>query len=194
MTSDHRPVRTCIGCRQAFPKDEVVRIVASPTGIVIDYREKLPGRAAYVCPRVECISRALGKDMLSRALHTKVAAPTVDDFIERLKTAIVDRIRSLLGMAAKSGSVAAGYSAVRDGLEKGTIKLLLYTGDISDGTRDKIGPLTANIPAMTLFLKAELGALLGRELTGVAGITDSGFARAIEKESARLNGLLNTGL
>ncbi len=46
----HQPERTCIGCRGVFEKDEVVRIVAGPSGAVIDYREKLPGRAAYVCP------------------------------------------------------------------------------------------------------------------------------------------------
>ncbi len=34
----------------------MIRIAAGPLGIVIDYREKLPGRAAYVCPTVECIT------------------------------------------------------------------------------------------------------------------------------------------
>ncbi len=53
----------------------MVRIVAGPPGIVIDYREKLPGRAAYVCPTKECVTKALSKENLSRALHSKVRPP-----------------------------------------------------------------------------------------------------------------------
>ena len=194
MAADHRPERTCVGCRQTFPKDEVVRIVASPAGAVIDYREKLPGRAAYVCPRRECVTRALGKDILSRALKTKTAAPKAEEFIGRLQAAIAERIRSLLGMAAKSNTLAAGYSAVRDALEKGRLELLLYAEDCSVGTREKIASQAGGIASLTLFTKDELGPLLGRELTGVAGISDKGIAAAVGKEAARLNGLRNAGL
>ena len=74
----HEPERTCVGCRGVFNKDAVVRIVAGPPGIVIDYREKLPGRAAYVCPTKECITKALSKENLSRALHLKVRPPEAE--------------------------------------------------------------------------------------------------------------------
>jgi predicted RNA-binding protein YlxR (DUF448 family) len=189
----HQPERTCVGCRGAFNKDDVVRIVAAPPGIVIDYREKLPGRAAYVCPRRECIAKALGRESLSRALRAKVTVPGTGDFIELLKAAIRSRIKSLLLMAAKAGMLAAGYSAVRDGLEKETIDMLLYAEDVSDGTRDKLGPVNPRIEQAVLFTKDELGAMLGRESVGMAGVQDRGFADAIAKEAGRLKGLLNEG-
>ena len=121
----HQPERTCIGCRGVFKKEEVVRIVAGPAGAVIDYREKLPGRAAYVCPRVECIRKALEKQNLARALHLKVRPPETEVFTAALDVAITEKVKSLISMAAKAGALAAGYSAVNDALEKGRVKMIL---------------------------------------------------------------------
>jgi predicted RNA-binding protein YlxR (DUF448 family) len=114
----HQPERTCIGCRGAFSKADVVRIVSGPSGPIIDYREKLPGRAAYICPRRECIEKALSRANLSRALQTNVNVPEIEAFIEALSTTIREKIRSLLPMAARAGRLAAGASAVDDACRK----------------------------------------------------------------------------
>lgn len=193
MAKTHQPERTCIGCRGVFTKGEVVRIVATPGGAVIDYREKLPGRAAYVCPRQDCIRKALGKGALSRALRANVPAPTAGDFTAMLVSAIRGRTRSLLVMAAKAGMLAAGYSAVRDALEKNAVEMIVFAEDLSEGTREKIGPLNERIARATLLSKEELGALLGREAVGVLGIKGKGFAGALTIETERLKGLLNAG-
>jgi len=187
----HHPERTCIGCRRTFKKDEVVRLIAGPEGIIIDYREKLPGRAAYVCPRAECIQTAVIKDNLSRALHVKMRAPSAPELIEHLTGNIKEKIRSLIAMAAKAGMLAAGYSAVDDASSKGRLAMLLYAEDLSDGTKESITIPDATIPRATLFTRDILGGLLNRELIGVIGIMDKGFARAIMKEIERLKGLIN---
>lgn len=188
----HQPQRTCIGCRGVFKKNEVVRIVAGPEGILIDYREKLPGRAAYVCPRKECIDKALSKENLSRALHLKVKAPDSDAFITRLADVVREKIQSLLSMAMKAGKTAAGYSAVQDALDKGRVELLLYASDLSDGTRGKlaIGD-SKEVRSTTLFTRDEFGRFSGRELVGVVGVLDKGFAEALWYETQRLKGLIN---
>ena len=192
MPGHHQPQRTCIGCRQAFSKNEVVRIVAGPNGAVIDYREKLPGRAAYVCPRLECIQKALVRENLSRALHVKITAPEFSAFLELLAGAITEKIRSLITMAAKAGSLAAGASAVDDALQKGRVEMLIFATDLSEGTRGKL-LAGATLPARqaTLFTRDELGQMVGRELVGVIGIIEKGFANAVGIEYARLKGLLN---
>lgn len=187
----HHPERTCIGCRNVFKKDDVVRIVAGPGDIVIDYREKLPGRAAYVCPRTICIEKALSKEGLAKALHTKVRTPSAEEFVERLGAGIEEKIKSLLAMSAKAGKLAAGYSAVRDALEKGRIQMLLYAKDLSEGTKEKVPVPFASFRFATLFSRDELGRLLNRELVGVVGIEDKGLADAIWKETERLKGLIN---
>jgi len=188
----HQPERTCIGCRGVFRKDEVVRIVAGPTGIVIDYREKLPGRAAYVCPRSECIEKALSKESLSRALHCKVKAPAVAEFTALLAASISEKARSLIAMTSKAGKLAAGYSAVHDALEKGRVELVLYAADISEGTREKVDAGKAtHLREATLFTRDELGKIVNRELVGVIAIEDKGFADALWRESERLKSLIN---
>ena len=73
------PVRTCIGCRTARPKDELVRIAATPNrGVCVDPSGHLPGRGAYVCPDPGCYAqlRRRSGTMLRRALRTDDAAGT----------------------------------------------------------------------------------------------------------------------
>ncbi len=178
----HQPERTCIGCRGVFKKDDVVRIIAGPQGVVIDYREKLPGRAAYVCPQVECIKKALGREHLSRAFHSSVRAPGIEAFIAALRANITEKVKSLIAMAAKAGKLAAGYSAVNDALEKDRLEMILYAGDIAEGTRERFSnERAASLPRATLFTRDELGKILSRELVAVVGIEDKGFAGAVLK-------------
>lgn len=189
----HGPERTCIGCRGVFEKDAVVRIVAGPSGIVIDYREKLPGRAAYVCPTVECVTRALSKETLSRSLHCKAGPPKADEFIARLAALITEKIKALIVMSAKASKLAAGYSAVNDAVEKGRVSMLLYAIDLSAGTKEKVAThAAASVRWTALFTREELGTMLNRELIGVIGIEDKGFSNALWKETERLKRLINS--
>ena len=189
----HRPERTCIGCRGIFSKDEVVRIVSSGVGIAVDYREKLPGRAAYVCPKRDCIHQALNRDNLAKALRMKARLPNADELTALISSNIETRVKSLISMSAKAGKLAAGYSAVLDALEKGRVEMLLYARDISEGTREKVTiPAAASLRQATLFSRDDLGRILNRELVGVIGIEDKGFADAVWKETERLKGLINS--
>ncbi len=188
----HQPERTCIGCREVLRKEEVVRVVAGMDGILIDYREKLPGRAAYVCPRRECIARALSRETLSKALHLKVRPPEAGVFVSRLVEVIREKIRALVAIALKAGKIAVGYSAVSDAVKKGRVKLLLCANDLADSTRVKImNHGSEAIPCETLFTRDEWGNIFNRELVGVVGVMDDGLARALFKETQRLKGLIN---
>lgn len=188
------PERTCIGCQGVFKKNAVVRVVAGPPGIVIDYREKLPGRAAYVCPKETCVAKALSREKLSRALHSKVKPPGKEDFIARLAELITEKAKALIIMSAKAGKLAAGYSAVHDAVEKGRVFMLLYAVDLSKGTKDKVAsPAAASVRRTTLFTREEIGNMLNRELVGVIGIEDKSLSDALWKETERLKVLINIG-
>jgi predicted RNA-binding protein YlxR (DUF448 family) len=51
----HIPIRQCIACRERRPKRELLRIVMTEGGPVLDPTGRKPGRGAYVCPdRPEC--------------------------------------------------------------------------------------------------------------------------------------------
>ncbi|TVR33064.1 MAG: YlxR family protein [Nitriliruptor sp.] len=65
------PRRTCVGCRQARPQDELRRLAQTPHGIRFDPQRRLPGRGAYLCPQPACIDAATRRDAagLRRALR-----------------------------------------------------------------------------------------------------------------------------
>ncbi len=192
MTRQRKPERTCIGCRTVFAKDEIVRIVAGPSGAVLDYREKLPGRAAYVCPRRECIEKAFRENLISRALKLKVPALRPEEFIGMLRSAILEKIKALIAIGVKAGKVAAGYSAVNDALEKNRVIMLLFAEDLAAGTREKIAlQEKKELRTATLFSRDELGRILNRELIGVIAFEDAGFADAVWNETERLKSLIN---
>lgn len=76
------PMRQCLGCREMKPKKELIRVVRSPQGEVsLDFKGKLPGRGAYVCPNPACLAKA----KKSRALERAFSAPLPDPVWEALE-------------------------------------------------------------------------------------------------------------
>ena len=81
------PMRQCLGCREMKPKRELIRVVRSPEGeISLDFKGKSPGRGAYVCPRADCLKKAVKARAIERALNT--AIPT--EIYERLEREMED--------------------------------------------------------------------------------------------------------
>ena len=67
------PQRQCMGCRERKEKREMIRVVRSPEGeISLDFRGKAPGRGAYICPKMECLKRAIKAKSLERSLDTAI--------------------------------------------------------------------------------------------------------------------------
>ena len=76
------PMRQCVGCREMKPKKELIRVVRSPEGQVsLDFKGKLPGRGAYLCPDPACLARA----KKSRALERAFSAQLPDEVWARLE-------------------------------------------------------------------------------------------------------------
>ena len=67
----HVPQRTCVGCREVLPKRQLIRIVRSPDGVVIDPKGKISGRGAYLHDRRSCWERGL-KGALANALKIEL--------------------------------------------------------------------------------------------------------------------------
>lgn len=74
------PLRTCIGCRGAAPKAELLRIVwvsaGSKAGPQSDPRQIAPGRGAYLHRSPECLALAVRRRALGRALRVASVDPT----------------------------------------------------------------------------------------------------------------------
>lgn len=78
----HVPTRTCIGCRNARPKRELMRVVRTPEGdVVADATGRRNGRGAYLDADPKCLESGLSGGALSRALEVQVTP----DQVERLR-------------------------------------------------------------------------------------------------------------
>ncbi len=80
------PMRQCLGCREMKPKRELIRVVRSPEGAVsLDLRGKAPGRGAYVCPRAECLKKAVRSKALDRSLRAAIPPEVMDALVLQLE-------------------------------------------------------------------------------------------------------------
>jgi len=61
-----------VGCREVLSKKELIRVVRTSEGIMVDPTGKLNGRGAYIHTTKECWERAL-KGSLAKALKTDIS-------------------------------------------------------------------------------------------------------------------------
>ena len=73
------PIRMCAGCRERAPKKELIRVVRTPDGqLLLDAREKAPGRGAYLCRKPECLKKARKSRALERMLNIQIPPEAYD--------------------------------------------------------------------------------------------------------------------
>lgn len=70
------PTRTCVGCRRRDTTDRLVRVVRRGDDIVIDQARTAPGRGAYLHRDPQCVSVALARQSIIRALRGPVTLDT----------------------------------------------------------------------------------------------------------------------
>lgn len=80
------PLRMCVGCQEMRPKKELIRVVRTPQDTVeIDPTGKRSGRGAYICPRRECLQKAVKGKRLEKALQRPVAPEIIQSLAEGLQ-------------------------------------------------------------------------------------------------------------
>jgi len=74
------PIRTCIGCNEAKPKRELIRVVKTAEGDVsIDFTGRANGRGAYICNNVDCLEKAVKTRRLSKAFSMQIDMQIYED-------------------------------------------------------------------------------------------------------------------
>lgn len=67
-------IRTCIACRTAKDKKEMLRIVRDTEGnIKLDFTGKASGRGAYICDDSKCIEKCVRQKLIGRVLDAPVS-------------------------------------------------------------------------------------------------------------------------
>jgi predicted RNA-binding protein YlxR (DUF448 family) len=73
MRTKKIPIRLCLGCQQAKPKRDLIRVVRNNQGeIFLDKTGKKSGRGAYICPERACLQSARKSKKLEKSLGVNI--------------------------------------------------------------------------------------------------------------------------
>lgn len=84
------PQRTCLGCGETKPKQELIRIVRQNDGsIFVDKTGKANGRGAYICNSIECLEKAIKSKRLDKNFKIEIN----NEIYESLRGVIIGKER-----------------------------------------------------------------------------------------------------
>ncbi len=88
-----------------------------------------------------------------------------------------------LSLCRKAGALVMGFDAVKESVLNGSAQLVLCAGDLSDGTRRRIGFCceTQNVPLYTLAETQAQLAPICKKPTGVFAVTNPELAKLCKK-------------
>ncbi|WP_342759744.1 L7Ae/L30e/S12e/Gadd45 family ribosomal protein [Kineothrix sedimenti] len=95
----------------------------------------------------------------------------------------MNKIYSLLGLAARSRNVVSGEIATEKAVKTGSAVLVIVSKDASDNTIKMFRNMCDfyNVPFFQYGTKEELGHAMGKEMRSSLAVTDNGFAQSIKK-------------
>ena len=95
-----------------------------------------------------------------------------------------DKVLSMLGIAAKSGSVVSGEFSTEKAIKSGKAYLVIVSEEASDNTRKSFTNMTEyyEVPIYFYGTKDDLGACIGKQFRTSLAITDENLAKAVEQK------------
>lgn len=79
------PMRTCVVTKEKWPKKDLIRIVKTEEGIIVDESGKVNGHGCYLKKDAEVIKMAQNKKILNRVLETEVPDCLFEELLSILK-------------------------------------------------------------------------------------------------------------
>lgn len=74
------PERTCIGCGNTKPKNELIRIVRdNENNVFVDLTGKKNGRGAYICQSEDCLKKAIKSNRLAKMFEIDINQKIYED-------------------------------------------------------------------------------------------------------------------
>lgn len=189
-----KPQRSCLACRKTTDRDYLIRFVLSPDGeVMVDLDAKLPGRGAYTCNKMSCISDSIQKRQFSRAFKSEIKTPSPEILIKNIKERLQSKILGYIGLANKAGKLTSGGSMVTDAM-RSTNKpgLILLAIDISESIAEKIENSATyyTIPCLRVLTKDDFGVIIGKAPRSALAIKQGGFVAQLIYEIQRYRNFL----
>ncbi len=79
------PMRMCAVTREKLPKMELIRVVKTDNGVVVDETGKVNGHGVYLKKDASVIKIAQDKKILSRALECDIPDNIYEELINNIK-------------------------------------------------------------------------------------------------------------
>lgn len=79
------PMRSCVVTREKLPKSELIRVVKTEEGVIVDLTGKVNGHGVYLKKDETVIEMAKTKKILDRLLETQVNDEIYDELKEKIK-------------------------------------------------------------------------------------------------------------
>ena len=73
------PMRMCVVTREKWPKSQLIRVVRTENGVIVDPSGKVNGKGAYLKKDKEVFLKAKSSKILNRQLETTVPDKVFDD-------------------------------------------------------------------------------------------------------------------
>lgn len=190
----HKNPRSCLACREARDKDQLIRFVLSPQSEVVpDLEARLPGRGAYTCMSVDCLRTAILRNQFNRAFKRQVTTPDPDGMTALVVSMMRERILGYLGLANRAGKIISGGSLVTEAI-RGKTKpgLVIVAVDTSGSIAEKIVSLACvhGIQTERALMKDDLGSILGKAPRSAVAVRQSGFIPRLVNEINRYRNFL----
>ena len=85
MKDRRTPMRRCIGCRESFPQNQLIRLTLHDEAIHVDRDGKSPGRGVYLCKNSpDCLEKADKRRALERAFSMTIAPEVKQEIFARI--------------------------------------------------------------------------------------------------------------
>lgn len=168
--------RMCVVTRQTRPTAELLRFVAGPDGeIVLDLRNRLPGRGVWVSAKADHIRQAARKNLFSRSLQAPVKAPA--DLDIAVDAQLRQALLGALSLARKGGGLVTGFDSVEAAIAGGKLAALIHAREAgADGVAKLQAALRRRqgegrpVPVFRQLSETELSLALGRPHVIHAGL------------------------
>ncbi|MDG1287776.1 MAG: RNA-binding protein [Rickettsiales bacterium] len=186
------PMRRCVVTEESFPRDTLLRFVASPEGqLVFDVKRNLPGRGIWVYPQKTHVEQAIEKKLFARGAKQAVKVP--EDLLEKVEKALKRRVLSLLQRGLQSREMVNGFEKVSSALRSEETRLLVHANDASDDGVSKLNKLAAeNVIIIQPCSREEMSEVLKIANPVHLSVRSAGLAKSIRHSYDVWAGFLQT--
>ena len=78
------PMRTCVVTKEKLPKKELLRIVKTDDGIIVDETGKVNGHGCYIKKDLSVVELAKSKKILDRVLESTITDEVYEEITNKI--------------------------------------------------------------------------------------------------------------